>query len=56
MNDDIRNILRTTTDEYTIKTQLEASGLKTISFQLNEMLLKGETSLDEAIRIGLGHE
>jgi len=55
MNDSIRELLKTTTDEHTIKMQLEKDGLKTISFQLSEMLLDGETSLDEAIRIGLGH-
>jgi general secretion pathway protein E len=55
MNDKVRNLLQTTTDEHTIKTTLEADGLKTISFQLNEMLLSGETSLEEAIRIGLGN-
>ncbi len=55
MNDMIKELLKTTTDEHTIKTALEAEGLKTISIQLAEMLLRGETSLDEAIRIGLGH-
>ncbi|MEA1983376.1 MAG: GspE/PulE family protein [Campylobacterota bacterium] len=55
MNDSIKELLKTTTDEHTIKTQLERDGLKTISLQLSQMLLDGETSLDEAIRIGLGH-
>jgi len=55
MNDAIKELLKVTTDEHTIKTQLEKDGLKTISMQLSQMLLKGETSLDEAIRIGLGH-
>jgi len=55
MNDKIKELLKTTTDEHTIKIALEADGLKTISIQLSEMLLRGETSLDEAIRIGLGH-
>lgn len=55
MNDSIKELLKTTTDEHTIKTQLEKDGLKTISLQLSQMLLDGETSLDEAIRIGLGH-
>ena len=55
MNDMVKELLKTTTDEHTIKNALEADGLKTISKQLNEMLLNGETSLDEAIRIGLGH-
>jgi len=56
MNDSIKELLKTTTDEHTIKTQLEKDGLKTISIQLFEMLLDGETSLDEAIRIGLGND
>jgi len=55
MNDVVKDLLKTTTDEHTIKTTLEKEGLKTISVQLTKMLLKGETSLDEAIRIGLGH-
>lgn len=55
MNDGVRDLLKTTTDEHTIKVALEKDGLKTISFQLSKMLLAGETSLDEAIRIGLGH-
>ena len=55
MNDALKELLKVTTDEHTIKTQLEKDGLKTISLQLSKMLLDGETSLDEAIRIGLGH-
>ena len=55
MNDTVRDLLKTTTDEHTIKTTLEAEGLQTISKQLQIMLLDGKTSLDEAIRIGLGH-
>ena len=55
MNDSVKELLKVTTDEHTIKTQLEKDGLKTISKQLLQMLLDGETTLDEAIRIGLGH-
>ena len=54
MDDSIKDLLKETTDEHSIKTTLEGSGLKTISLQLNKMLLIGETSLDEAIRIGIG--
>jgi len=56
MNDMIKELLKTTTDEHSIKQALESEGLKTISKQLELMLLDGETSLDEAIRIGLGNE
>ncbi|MBC8236691.1 MAG: hypothetical protein H8E76_00525, partial [Helicobacteraceae bacterium] len=52
----VKDLLKTTTDEHTIKTELEKEGLKTISMQLLDMLRKGETSLDEAIRIGLGND
>jgi general secretion pathway protein E len=55
MDDTIKDLLKTTTDEHTITTMLEAEGLQTISLKLKEMLLSGETSLDEAIRVGLGH-
>ena len=55
MNDSVKDLLKETTDEHTIKTALESSGLRTISKQLTRMLLDGETSLDEAIRIGIGH-
>jgi general secretion pathway protein E len=56
MDKDIKDILKKTSDEHTIKNELEASGMKTISMQLSDMLISGETSLDEAIRIGLGNE
>ncbi|MFT5659648.1 MAG: general secretion pathway protein E [Sulfurimonas sp.] len=56
MNDRVKELLKTTTDEHTIRTELEKDGLKTISLQLLQMLKEGGTSLDEAIRIGLGND
>jgi len=53
MNDNVKDLLKTTTDEHSIKVALEGEGLKTISKQLTQMLVDGETSLEEAIRIGL---
>jgi len=53
MDDKVRDLLKSTTDEHTIKNELKNRGFVTISEQLRELLLKGETSLDEAIRIGL---
>ncbi len=55
MDDMIKDLLKETTDEHTISKALEAEHLVTISMQLRKMLLRGETSLDEAIRIGLSH-
>ena len=53
MDDAVRDLLKATTDEHTIKNELQKRGFVTISEQLRELLLQGETSLDEAIRIGL---
>ena len=53
MNDKVKDMLKTTTDEHTIKIALQRDGLKTISTELSKMLIEGKTSLDEAIRIGL---
>jgi general secretion pathway protein E len=55
MNDMIKDLLKETTDEHTISKALEKEHLVTIAMQLRKMLLRGETSLDEAIRIGLAH-
>jgi len=55
MQDSLKDLLKTTTDEHSIKQALEKDGLKTIAMQLLQMLHNGETSLDEAIRIGLGN-
>ncbi len=53
MDDQVKDILKETTDEHSISTALEANGFQTLPIQLKAMLLAGETSLDEAIRIGL---
>jgi len=55
MDDGLRELLKTTTNEIDIRKYSVNAGLKTIPTQLREILLAGETSLDEAIRIGL-HE
>lgn len=55
MDDGLKQLLKTTTNEVDIREYSVKAGLKTIPTQLKEILLSGETSLDEAIRIGL-HE
>ncbi len=55
VDDMIKDLLKETTDEHTISKALETENLITIAMQLKKMLLRGETSLDEAIRIGLAH-
>jgi general secretion pathway protein E len=56
MDDGVKELLKTTTDEHSIREALQQKGLKTIASQLRDMLLRGETSLEEAIRVGLGHD
>jgi general secretion pathway protein E len=55
MDDGLKILLKTTSNEVDIRQYSIAQGLRTIPMQLRETLLSGETSLDEAIRIGL-HE
>ncbi len=54
LDDTIRDLLKDTADEHIIKNELiNKKGFHTISDQLRELLLMGDTSLGEAIRIGL---
>lgn len=55
MNDEVRDLLKATTDERAISVHLQEAGLQTIAMQLQKMLIHAQTSLDEAVRIGLGH-
>ncbi len=55
MDDGLRELLKTSTNEIDIRKYSVSAGLKTIPMQLREVLMAGDTSLDEAIRIGL-HE
>lgn len=52
MDDAIKELLKVTTDEHTIQKAIEEAGVRTLTSQLRVMLLAGETSLEEAIRIG----
>lgn len=52
MDDTIKELLKETTDEHSIEKLLEQKGVQTLTSQLKVMLLEGETSLEEAIRIG----
>lgn len=55
MDDTIKDLLKQTDDEHVITEHLHQANFITIDDQLKALLLKGETSLDEAIRIGLRH-
>lgn len=53
VDDSVKDMLKVTSDEHALFSMLKENGLKTISSQLTSLLINGETSLDEAIRIGL---
>jgi general secretion pathway protein E len=53
VDDDLRAFIKKNSDEHSIREYLLQSGLDTISTQLKRVLLNGDTSLDEAIRVGL---
>jgi len=56
MNETVKSILKETTDEHALKEALQAQGFITLATQLRQMLLDGTTSLEEALRVGLGNE
>ncbi|MDD4505680.1 MAG: GspE/PulE family protein, partial [Sulfurospirillaceae bacterium] len=53
LNSEIRSIIKDNNDDASIRNMAKKFGLITIQDQLKEMLILGETSLDEAIRIGI---
>jgi len=53
MSDELKDILKTTTNDHELREFVYQKGIKTIAGELKELLISGETSLDEAIRIGL---
>ncbi|NWF66101.1 MAG: type II/IV secretion system protein [Campylobacterales bacterium] len=53
LNDKIKTLLKETTNDHVIRQVAKDSGLVTLSDRLKEMLLDGQTSLDEAIRVGI---
>ncbi len=55
VDDALRELLKTSTDEHSLKKHFQNLGMRTISHQLRELLAQGKTSLDEAVRIGLTH-
>lgn len=53
MDDEFRTMLKGDVSDHIIREKAIQKGMKTLAMQLKEMLLAGETSMDEAIRIGL---
>lgn len=53
LNDDMKNYIKTTTDEYDLRQKALEQGLYTLHAQLKDLLYKGDVSLQEAVRVGL---
>jgi general secretion pathway protein E len=53
MNDDIKSIMKSTTNDFQIRKFAREKGMLFLTDRLRELLLEGKISLDEAIRIGL---
>ncbi|MDR1460723.1 MAG: Flp pilus assembly complex ATPase component TadA [Campylobacteraceae bacterium] len=53
MNDEIKTILKTTTNDYQIRSFSRENGMVFLSHRLRQLLYDGKISLDEAIRIGI---
>ena len=53
MSDNIKTAIKETTNDHVLREVALKEGMQSIPSQLKHILLKGETSLDEAIRVGL---
>ena len=53
MNDEIKELIAQGTNDIELKKAMIAQGMKTLKEALLELVLAGETSLQEAIRVGL---
>jgi len=53
MDDEFKTMLKGDVSDHLIREKAIEKGMKTLSMQLKEMLLDGQTSMDEAIRVGL---
>lgn len=53
LDDDIKTLLKETTNDHQIRALAKQKGLITLSNRLKKLLLQGETSMDEALRVGI---
>ena len=51
----LKELFKITMNDHELRDFAKKNSLVTLSDELKELLISGETSLDEAIRIGLGH-
>ena len=53
MDEGLRELLKAAADGHAVSEALESQGMQTIDAQLRKLVVEGETSLDEALRVGL---
>jgi general secretion pathway protein E len=53
IDDHVKEMMKDGFNDYQVREAMKKNGMKTISDKLKEMLLAGETSYEEAIRVGL---
>jgi len=53
MNDEIKTLIANGTNDIELKNKMMKYGMKTIKENLCELVINGETSLNEAVRVGL---
>ena len=56
IDNEFKELFKTTTNDHELREFAIKKGIVTIADELRELLIKGETSLDEAIRIGLNDD
>ncbi len=53
MNDSVKIMMKDGLNDHQIRTAMKKAGMKTIADKLKEMLIEGETSYEECVRIGI---
>ena len=53
MNDDVKTMMKEGLNDHQIRKNMREAGMKTIADKLLDMLVEGETSYEEAVRIGI---
>lgn len=53
LDDDVKTMLKETTNDHQIRNLAKQKGLITLSDRLKKILLEGKTSMDEALRVGI---
>ncbi len=53
LDDDVKTMLKETTNDHQIRALAKQKGFLTLSTRLKQILLEGKTSMDEALRVGI---